>query len=62
MSNVEINQTAEGQKICITFDEDDSDAIANGELVRLVRGTDFDDEIRDSRSVIEISLTTSFSE
>lgn len=62
MSNVEIQQTAEGQKISITFDEDDSDTIANGELIRLVLGTDFDDGIRDSRSVIEISLTTSFSE
>lgn len=63
MTTIDIQQAAEGQKIAIALDEDQSDAIANGEAIQFVIGTDFDnDGIEDGRSVVEISLTTKFSD
>lgn len=61
MTAIDIQQAAEGQKISIVLDEDQSDAIANGESVQFVIGADFgDDGIGDGRSIVEISLTTRF--
>ena len=63
MTAIDIRQAAEGQKISITLDEDQSDAIANGETVQFVIGSDFDDDgSEDGRSVVEISLTTKFND
>ncbi|MGB3676884.1 MAG: hypothetical protein WA988_20835 [Candidatus Nanopelagicales bacterium] len=63
MTTIDVQQAAEGQKISITLDEDQSSAIANGETVQFVIGSDFDDDgIEDARSVIEISLTTKFND
>lgn len=61
MTAIDIQQAAEGQKISIVLDEDQSDAIANGDRVQFVVGADFgDDGIGDGRSIVEISLTTRF--
>lgn len=63
MTAIDVQQAAEGQKIAIVLDEDQSSAIANGETVQFVIGADFgDDGIEDGRSVVEISLTTKFSD
>ncbi|MEI6624056.1 MAG: hypothetical protein WCP28_19360 [Actinomycetes bacterium] len=63
MTRIDIQQAAEGQKIAITLDEDQSAAIANGEPVQFVIGTDFEDDgIEDGRKVVEVSLTTKFSD
>ena len=61
MTDVSIEHTAQGQVVSVILDEDQSDAIANGELVRLVLGTHFDaDGIEDGRRICEISITTAF--
>lgn len=63
MTAIDIQQAAEGQKIAIVLDEDQSSAIGNGETVQFVIGADFEaDGIDDGRSVVEISLTTKFSD
>ncbi len=63
MTEIRILQAADGQVVDITLDEDQSDAIANGEGIRFVLGTDFvAGSVDDGRRVIEISITTKFND
>jgi len=44
MTDVVIEQTASGQIVTIELDADQSDSVANGEVIELVAGEDFHDD------------------
>ncbi|TXH45549.1 MAG: hypothetical protein E6Q90_00345 [Actinobacteria bacterium] len=61
MTDVVIEQTASGQIVTIELDADQSDSVANGEVIELVAGEDFhDDGIGDGRGIVRIRVTTRF--